>query len=203
MKYSAFQSDLNISLMENLQEQIDTLKKVIKKHGSYTHFSGAATIIAGALWLINEATNWRLHFLDNYRVASWVVITMLIILISVILTLHEAHKDGHEVVNIPLLSVIDKLIITSVATLVLMYVFYKNELILAIPGLLMTMYGVLIFSAKLHLTKAITVFGYITLLGGLVGLLFSDYANYLSIAILGFGHIILGCILVYSRKNNK
>lgn len=189
--------------MENMQQQIETLKKVIQKHGSYTHFSGVAAIIAGILWLINEATHWQLQFLDNYRIASWIVITMVIILVSVYLTLHEAHKDGNEVINLPLLSVIDKLVVISIATLVLMYVFYKNDLIPAIPGLLMTMYGVLIFSAKLHLTKAITIFGYITLAGGLMGLLFSDYANYLSIAILGFGHIILGCILVYGRKNNK
>jgi hypothetical protein len=189
--------------MENLQKQIDTIKKIVQKHGTYTHFSGFAAIVAGILWLINEATHFQLQFLDNYRIASWIVITMLIVLISTYLTLREAHQDGYEGLTLPLFSIVDKLIVISIATLVLMYVFYKNNLMLGVPGLMMTMYGVLIFSAKLHLTKSITIFGYLALFGGLFGLLFMQYANIASIIILGFGHIVLGSMLVYSRRHNQ
>lgn len=200
MKYSAIQSSLIRFIMDKMLKQIESLNAVVKKHGRYTHFSGIAAIIAGFLWLVNEATHWYLHFLPNYRVISWIVIILIIILISTFFTLYEGHKKGKEVVNLPLFAVVDKLSIVSITTLIIMYVFYKNELIPHMPGLLMAMYGLLMISSKIHLTLPIVVYGYITLLAGLIGLLFWPYAVLISVFVLGFGHIVLGIILLILKK---
>lgn len=195
MKYSATQSILNPFNMDKIQEQIDTLNSMVKKHGKYTQFSGLACIITGILWLANEGMHYYLNLTPNYRVMSWVAVALLSILIASWLTVYETHKKGKEAINLPLFSVIDKLIIIGVTTSVLLYVFYRNEMVAHLPGLLMTMYGVLIVSAKLNITKSIIIFGYINLAAGFVGLLFPEYALYIAAAVLGFGHIVLGIVL--------
>lgn len=200
MKYSAIQSSLIRLFMDKMLKQIESLNAVVKKHGKYTHFSGFAAIIAGILWLVNEGTHWYLHFLPNYRVISWIVIVLIIILLTTFFTLYEGHKKGKEVVNLPLFAVVDKLSVVSITTLIIMYVFYKNGLIPHMPALLMAMYGVLIIASKLHLTLPIVIYGYVTLLAGLVGLVFWQYAVLISVFVLGVGHIALGIILLLRRN---
>lgn len=181
--------------MDKIQEQIESLNTMVKKHGKYTQFSGLACIITGILWLANEGMHYYLQLTPNYRVMSWVAVALVSILIASWLTVYETHKKGKEAINLPLFSVIDKLIIIGLTTSVLLYVFYRNEMVAHLPGLLMTMYGVLIVSAKLNITKSIIIFGYINLAAGFVGLLFPEYNLYLAAAVLGFGHIILGIVL--------
>lgn len=181
--------------MDKIQQQIESLNTIIKKHGKYTQFSGLACIITGILWLANEGMHYYLNLTPNYRVMSWVAVALLSILIASWLTVYETHKKGKEAINLPLFSVIDKLIIIGMTTSVLLYVFYRNEMVTHLPGLLMTMYGVLIVSAKLNITKSIIIFGYINLAAGFAGLIFPEYALYIAAAILGFGHIALGIVL--------
>lgn len=181
--------------MDKIKDQIETLNSMVKKHGKYTQFSGLACIITGILWLANEGMHYYLHLTPNYRVMSWVAVAILSILIASWLTVYETHKKGKEALNLPLFSVIDKLIIIGFTTSVFLYVFYRNDMVGHIPGLFMTLYGVLIVTAKLNITKSIVVFGYINLAAGFVSLLFPEYALYIAAAILGFGHIILGIVL--------
>jgi len=188
--------------MNTFQAQIDGLKNIIKKHSKYTHFSGVAVIITGVLWLINEGLYLYLNLFPNYRVISWGAVTVLSILIATYLTLYEGHKRGKDVVNLPLFIVVDRFIVVSAATLVLIFVFYKNLMILHIPALLMTMYGVLIISAKHNITRSIVWFGYVNLVAGLVGLLFWNYAVILAALVLGLGHIILGIVLIVKKEVN-
>jgi len=126
---------------------------------------------------------------------SWVAVAIVSILIASWLTVYETHKKGKEALNLPLFSVVDKLIIIGFTTSVLLYVFYRNEMVGHIPGLFMTLYGVLIVTAKLNITNSIVAFGYINLAAGFISLLFPEYALYIAAAVLGFGHIVLGIVL--------
>jgi hypothetical protein len=181
--------------MDKIKEQINSLNTMIKKHGKYTQFSGLACIITGILWLVNEIMHYYLHLTPNYRVISWVAVAVLSILVTSWLTIYETHKKGGEPINLPLFAVIDKLIIIGFTTSVLIYVFYKNDLFMHLPALLMTMYGVLIVTAKLNITNSIIIFGYINLAAGFFGLLFPEYNLYIAAIVLGLGHIILGITL--------
>jgi hypothetical protein len=181
--------------MDKIQEQIESLNSIVKKHGKYTQFSGLACIITGILWLANEGMHYYLVLTPNYRVMSWVAVAIISILIASWLTVYETHKKGKEALNLPLFSVVDKLIIIGATTSILLYVFYRNDMVAHLPGLLMTMYGVLIVTAKLNITKSIIIFGYVNLAAGFTSLLFPEYALYIAAAVLGFGHIILGIVL--------
>ncbi|MFC1599457.1 hypothetical protein ACFL3T_00325 [Patescibacteria group bacterium] len=186
--------------MDKLQQQIDTLNSMVKKHGKYTQFSGLACVITGILWLANEGMHMYLQLTPNYRVMSWVAVAVVSILIASWLTVYETHKKGKEAINLPLFSVIDKLIMIGASTSVLLYVFYRNDMVMHLPGLLMTMYGVLIVSAKLNITSSIIIFGYLNLAAGFAGLLFPEYALYIAAAVLGLGHIVLGIVLKITNE---
>lgn len=188
--------------MNTFKDQIDGMKTIIKRHSKYTHFSGVAVIITGVLWLLNEALHLYISMFPNYRVISWGAVALLSILVATYLTLYEGHKRGKEVVNLPLFIVMDKFIVVALATMALVYVFYRNGMTYYIPALMMTMYGLLIISSKHNITKSIVLFGYVSLSGGLIGLLYWPASIPLAAAILGIGHIILGIALIFRKEVN-
>jgi hypothetical protein len=188
--------------MGQFQEQIDGIKTIIKRHSKYTHFSGVAVIVTGVLWLLNEGLHLYIHMFPNYRVISWGAVALVSILVATYLTLYEGHKKGRDVVNLPLFIVVDKFIGVALATMALVYVFYRNGMTYYIPSLMMTMYGLLIISSKHNITSSIVRFGYVSLAGGLIGLLYWPASIPLAAAVLGVGHIILGISLILKKEVN-
>ncbi|MFC1655691.1 hypothetical protein ACFL3C_02375 [Patescibacteria group bacterium] len=189
--------------MDHLKEQIKNIDAIMKRHGRYTHFSGIACIFAGVLWLTNTVAHDYLSLTENYRVVSWIVVALVSVIAATFLTVIEAHKRGKEPVTLSLIAIIDKLLVVALATLVLMWIFYKNELIIEIPSLLMLMYGILMLASKQIVTQAIKYFGYITLIAGVVGLLFIEYSVLLAAIVLGGGHIVLGIILIINGRKSS
>ena len=189
--------------MDHLKEQIKNIDAIMKRHGRYTHFSGIASIFAGVLWLANTVAHDYLNLTDNYRVISWIVVALLSVIAGTFFTFIEAHKQGREPVTLSLIAVIDKLIIVAISTLVLMWIFYKNSIIIEIPSLLMLMYGILMLASKQIVTQAIKYFGYITLIAGIIGLLFTEYSVLLAAIVLGGGHIVLGIIFIINGRKSS
>ena len=187
--------------MDNINKQIGFINDLMKRHSRYTQFSGIACVITGILWLVNELANLYLHLADNYRVISWIVIALVAIIIAAFLTIYECYKKGKTVINLSLFTIIDKLVIICFSTLVIMWIFYRTSFIQEIPSLLMLMYGTLVLTSRNSLSKAIGYFGFFNFLGGFFGLLFGNYSILLASVILGFGHILLGLVLIFKREN--
>jgi membrane-associated HD superfamily phosphohydrolase len=188
--------------MNKLHKQIEQLTDVVKRHEKFPHFSGIACILTGAIWILNEVASRQLYLTDNYRVISWLAVSVLAVLIATFLTIYEGQKRGKIVMNLSLISIMDKLIIISISTIAIIWTFYSNSMIDEIPSLLMVMYSILILTSKQNMTKLIYYFGMTNLVGGVVGLLFVEYSIVIAAIILGGGHIILGILLILNEKRS-
>jgi hypothetical protein len=189
--------------MNKILSNIELINKIVNKHERYTHFSGAACIITGVIWLINEYLGRYFHFSDGVRILSWIIVVLIAVTLAAYLTFQARQKEGKEKVTLSLLSVLEKLLIISIATLALIYVLYTNGLLYEIPGLLLLMYGTLILMSKEHITEVIKYFGYLNVIGGIGSFLAPSYSLPIAWAIIGGGHIVLGIILIVLKKKNS
>lgn len=187
--------------MNTINQNIEKISQIIKKHGIYSNFSGIAPLIAGILWLANEGIHFFIYpYEPRLRILSWVIVALVSIIIATYLTVFEGQKKGKAVITLSLLTLIDKLLIIAVTSLVLIWIFYINRLILQIPALLLTMYGILILTSKNNLVPPIIYFGYLSFVIGLLALIFPLYSVLATTLVLGVGHIILGITLLIKRE---
>ena len=186
--------------MNKILKNIDLVNNILKRHERYTNFSGTACIVTGVLWLINEGLNIYFNFSTITRIISWIVVVIFAVIIAVSFTFSEREKGGKEKVTLSLMALVDKLIIISIGTLILMWVFYSNNMTFQIPALLLLMYGILILTSKRNIANVIQYFGYVNLTGGVFAFLMPQYSFYTTWIVLGLGHIILGVVLLLHRE---
>lgn len=177
------------------------MNAIIQRHGVYSNFSGLAPLIAGILWLVNEGIH---IFISTYstrlRIFSWIIIALISVIVATYLTVYEGQKKGKHVITLSLLTLIFKLFIVSIASAVFIWIFYINSMILQIPALLLTMYGMLILLSKNNLVSEIIYFGYLAFIIGIITLIFPLYSVLGTSLVLGIGHIILGITLMIKSE---
>jgi len=190
---------VNFVIMNKIIKNVNLVQEILKRHERYTNFSGTSVILTGILWLLNEGINQIYDFDFRTRIYSWIGVVLVSVFLAISLTFYERGKVNKEKVTLSLMALVDKLIVISIGTLTLIYVFFIYGMYMQIPALLLLMYGTLILTSKRNISNIIKYFGYANLLTGVLAFAYPAYSLYLTWLILGLGHIILGIALLFIK----